>query len=41
MSNYETDCVITTENSCVCTKPKDAETARYEDSDAPCDDGCK
>ncbi|HPX47679.1 MAG TPA: hypothetical protein PK408_05695 [Treponemataceae bacterium] len=40
MSNHETDCLITAATSCVCTKPHDAESARYADSDAPCSDGC-
>ena len=36
MNYYDTECTIQGYNACLCTKPADAENARYNDIDAPC-----
>ncbi len=39
MEYYDTECMVNGGTACVCTKPFDAENARYTDSDIPCQDG--
>lgn len=39
MNYYNTECSLSGQNNCVCTKPFDAENARLTDIDSPCTNG--
>ena len=36
MNYYDTECYLNGTETCLCTKPFDAENARNDDIDAPC-----